>query len=141
MTLEEKRIYLSRYQTSEIRIKSLQAEIENLRSLAEKTTQPFDSQPGGGGGRSDRVGAVAARIADNERQIAEEIAECLRLREEIRTLIQGVSDEKSRELLRMRYICGNKIWQMAAALHYDERFLRRKLNRAVNMIDFSKSRP
>lgn len=141
MTLEEKRIYLSRYQTSEIRIKSLQAEIENLRSLAEKTTQPFDSQPGGGGGRSDRVGAVAARIADNERQIAEEIAECLRLRDEIRTLIQGVSDEKSRELLRMRYICGNKIWQMAAALHYDERFLRRKLNRAVNMIDFSKSRP
>ena len=135
MTLEEKRIYLSRYQASEIRIKSLQAEIENLRSLAEKTTQPFDSQPGGGGG------AVAARIADNERQIAEEIAECLRLREEIRTLIQGVSDEKSRELLRMRYICGNKIWQMAAALHYDERFLRRKLNRAVNMIDFSKSRP
>ena len=141
MTLEEKRIYLSRYQASEIRIKSLQAEIENLRSLAEKTTQPFDSQPGGGGVRSDRVGAVAARIADNERQIAEEIAECLRLREEIRTLIQGVSDEKSRELLRMRYICGNKIWQMAAALHYDERFLRRKLNRAVNMIDFSKSRP
>ena len=141
MTLEEKRIYLSRYQTSEIRIKSLQAEIENLRSLAEKTTQPFDSQPGGGGGRSDRVGAVAARIADNERQITEEIAECLRLRDEIRTLIQGVSDEKSRELLRMRYICGNKIWQMAAALHYDERFLRRKLNRAVNMIDFSKSRP
>lgn len=141
MTLEEKRIYLSRYQASEIRIKSLQAEIENLRSLAEKTTQPFDSQPGGGGGRSDRVGAIAAQIADGERQIAEEIAECLCMREEIRALIQGVTDEKSRELLRMRYICGNKIWQMAAVLHYDERFLRRKLNRAVNMVDFSKIRP
>lgn len=141
MTLEEKRKYLSRYKTIEIRIKNLRAEIENLRSLAEKTTQPFDSKPSVGSAPSDRVGVLAARIADEEHQITNEIAECLRLREEIRSLIQSVADEKSRELLRMRYICGNKIWQMAVALHYDERFLRRKLNRAVNMIDFSECRP
>lgn len=140
MTLEEKRKYLSQYRMCEWRIKNLKAEIESLRSLAERTTQSFSGQPGGGT-PGDRVGALAARIADDECQIANEIAECLRLREEIRILIQGVSDEKLRELLRMRYICGNKIWQMAAALHYDERSLRRKLNRAVNMIDFNKSRP
>lgn len=140
MTLKDKRQYLSRYKTSEMRIKNLEAEIESLRSLAERTTQSFNGQPGGGA-PGDRVGVLAARIADDECQIKSEIADCLRLREEIRSLIQGVADEKSRELLRMRYICGDKIWQMAAALHYDERSLRRKLNRAVNMIDFNKSRP
>ena len=137
MTLEEKRKYLSQYRMCEWRIKNLKAEIESLRSLAERTTQSFSGQPGGGT-PGDRVGVLAARIADDECQIKSEIAECLRLREEIRSLIQGVADEKSRELLRMRYICGDKIWQMAAALHYDERFLRKRLNRAVNMIDFKK---
>lgn len=137
MTLEEKRKYLSQYRMCEWRIKNLEAEIESLRSLAERTTQSFSGQPGGGT-PGDRVGALAARIADDECQIVNEIAKCLRLREEIRILIQGVADEKSRELLRMRYICGDKIWQMAAALHYDERFLKKKLSNAVMMIDFEK---
>lgn len=141
MTLEEKRRYLGRYQISAMRIRGLQAEIESLRSFAQRTTQSFDSQPGGGNTPSDRVGLLAAQIADDEQKIREELSACMRLRNEIRNMIQEVGDEKARELLRMRFLCGKKIWQMAASLHYDERFLRRKLNHAVEMVDFSKIRP
>lgn len=133
MTIKEKRAFLSQYQMLSLRIKALKLEIEKLRSLVECRTQILDTSRGSGR-PGDRVGNVCVSIMDDEEQLKKEIAAALRARNEIRNMIQRVPDEEARELLRLRYLCGQKVWQIAAEKQYDERFLKKKLSNAVTLI-------
>ncbi len=105
MTNQEKKAYLGRYRDNEREIRRTEEEILRWESLSRKTTTTMGAAGGGSNGE-DKLQAAVEKIVRWQNRLTLQLAERVRLREEIEAAIGTVEDERLRLLLRYRYIDG-----------------------------------
>ena len=102
MTIEEIKAKLKRYRFIAGEISDLLDERERLRSLAEKITPSLSFAPVHGA-NTDKMAPVIANLIEVERYIEKRSKELLRARMEAEQLIDRLSDERHRAVLKSYY--------------------------------------
>ena len=120
MTIEEIKAKLKRYRFIAGEISDLLDERERLRSLAEKIT-PSLSFASVHGANTDKMAPVIANLIEVERYIEKRSKELLQARMEAEKLIDSLSDERHRAVLKSYYFSRRNWQDVADALHYDVR--------------------
>ena len=124
--------YLLQLQAADRRIKIASERIQRYRDLAERCTATYSADRTDG--RSVTVSRIeenVAKIVDTMEELSDDLAEAVRLHEEIRGVIDAVIDTEYRELLTLRYEA-DKSWQhIADALKVDLRTVYRMHGRAL----------
>ena len=114
-------------------IQANQCELERLCSFAESIPMPdLSNERVQGGERSDRVAKTAATIIDLERLIQADIEHYIRVKHEIRCVVDAVDKPKLKLILQERYLNFKKWEQIQDILDIsDLRYLFRFLNLAL----------
>lgn len=120
MTIEEIKAKLKRYRFIAGEISDLLDERERLRSLAEKITPSLSFAPVYGA-NTDKMAPVVANLIEVERYIEKRSKELLLARMEAEKLIDSLSDERHRAVLKSYYFSRRNWQDVADALHYDVR--------------------
>lgn len=111
-------------------------EIARLRSLAERVTQRISPDLSRGkGGFSDKVGTYAARIADLELQIDNEIDRLVDVREQIMSMMSAFDDDMLRIIIERRYILHESTEVIAEKVGYTPRHTARLLQKGLAFLE------
>ena len=108
--------YLSQYYWAKKLAESKRDEIKQLETLAEYVSPRTET--GSGGGASDKVGEITAKIVDEKEKLNRQIEELMNLRKEIKATISGVNNPVFRQLLTLRYINGYTFERIAIEMFY-----------------------
>ncbi|MCD8087558.1 MAG: hypothetical protein LUE22_03075 [Oscillospiraceae bacterium] len=122
MTIDETKAYLQRYREAGQQAARLEREIDRWKAQARRLTVSYGTAPPVTG---DSVEAAAAHVDELTRELAAQVEALLALRQEIEASISAVEDARHRELLRRRYIDGQTWEQIAGAMHYSTRWVKR----------------
>ncbi len=114
MTTKE---YLMQYRDSINRANAIIGRIAELKSLCEKITPTYGTS-GGCHAASDKLGAAVARLVDAENDAAMELDALRKMMREVDAVIRKVPDERYRNLLYRRYICGETFEEISIAMNY-----------------------
>ena len=136
MTNQEKKAYLGRYRDNEREIRRTEEEILRWESLSRKTTTTRGAAGGGSNGE-DKLQAAVEKIVRWQNRLTLQLAERVRLREEIEAAIGTVEDERLRLLLRYRYIDGLTFERIAVELNYSWRQICNLHGKALNEVKTS----
>ncbi len=118
MTIEEIKAKLKRYRFIAGEISDLLDEREHLRSLAEKITPSLSFAPVHGA-NTDKMAPVVANLIEVERYIEKRSKELLRARMEAEKLIDSLSDERHRAVLKSYYFSRRSWEECCAAVGYE----------------------
>lgn len=118
MTIEEIKAKLKRYRFIAGEISDLLDERERLRSLAEKIT-PSPSFAPVHGANTDKMAPVVANLIEVERYIEKRSKELLRARMEAEKLIDSLSDERHRTVLKSYYFSRRSWEECCVAVGYE----------------------
>lgn len=113
---------------------SLIEEEAELRSLSEKITASLSGMPGGTGDRPDKVGMVLEGVEAALGKISDEMCDISARRNDVISLVESVPDERERIVLRYAYINGFGWREISARTGYDERYVRRLHQRAIEFL-------
>lgn len=133
MDYGEKVAWLRRYQDSLRRELVLVQEIERLRAEAERVTPALTGLPGSGPS-ADRLPRAVERIDEARQELAAQVERCQAARAEVAAAIGQTENPRAYEILRRRYLLGQRWEQIAADMRMDERWLRRLHRRAVERL-------
>lgn len=123
MNDEEKRRWLRRYRDAVRVEKMLQEELDELERQARRCSA--------GVGSTVRAGKQLQRA---RHELKCQINACGAIRREVVEMINRCEDPVDHEILRRRYLLGEKWLQIAMKLPMDERNVRRRAARAVRKI-------
>ena len=126
--------YLSQHRQIDNEITAINEEMERLRELSTKTSNPLSGMPSGGGKNAAPYEDIVHRIIEIERQRNRKISELLILKVEIEGVIAKVDDIRLRSILRDKYINGLTLEQIAVNHNYSWRHLRRLHGEALSKI-------
>ncbi|WP_306667239.1 DUF1492 domain-containing protein [Phascolarctobacterium faecium] len=118
MTIEEIKAKLKRYRFIAGEISDLLDERERLRSLAEKITPSLSFAPVHGA-NTDKMAPVVANLIEVERYIEKRSKELLRARMEAEKLIDSLSDERHRAVLKSYYFSRRSWEECCVAVGYE----------------------
>lgn len=127
---DETIVWLRQYQESLRREKLLRLEIEQLRAQAERVT-PLLSPAPGGKGPGGRLPLAVERLDEARRRLEAELETGQRAREEILGAVGRLSNSRAREILRRRYILGQKWEQIYSQMHLEARWVMRLHRQAL----------
>ena len=122
LTSQEKKEFLSRYLKVLAEEKDIREEIAYWESKAQKVTASWSAVPSGGKG-SDKVQTGAIKVAELRESLMDKINQLAAVRIEIEWAIGTVQDDTQRRLLRLRYIKGMTLQQIAVEMHYSWRHI------------------
>ena len=122
MTSQEKKEFLSRYLEILAEEKDIREELAYWESKAQKVTASWSAVPSGGKG-SDKVQTGAIKVAELRESLMDKINQLAAVRIEIERAIGTVQDDTQRRLLRLRYIKGMTLQQIAVEMHYSWRHI------------------
>lgn len=134
MTYEEKVAWLRRYRDSLRRERELAEELERLQSEATRITPLLSGMPGGPGD-GQKVPRAVERIVQAQQELQEQVDRCADVRGEIAAAIAQVTDYRDNEILRRRYILGQRFEEIATEVGVDCRWVRRIHKKLVDRID------
>lgn len=118
MTIEEIKAKLKRYRFIAGEISDLLDERERLRSLAEKITPSLSFAPVHGA-NTDKMAPVVTNLIEVERYIEKRSKELLRARMEAEKLIDSLSDERHRAVLKSYYFSRRSWEECCVAVGYE----------------------
>lgn len=130
MTYEEKVRWLRRYQGSLRREQELAEEVERLQSEATRITPLLSGMPGGQGD-GQKLPRAVERIVQAQQELQEQIDHCADVRGEIAAVIARVTNHKDHEILRRRYILGQRWEYIAVQMEIELRWVYRRHRNAV----------
>ena len=133
MTYENKVAWLRRYQDSLRRERELGQELEQLRSRACKVTPALTGMPGGAGDGQSLARAVAS-IVQAQQELQAQINVCGAIRREIVSALNQVANPRDHEILRRRYILGQRWEEIAVEMHYKYQHICRCHRKAVEKL-------
>ena len=119
----------------ELRIDTLLMESYRLRSLAERATRAFTGEPSSRNGVSTRIEDAVLQLDLLEERIVAEIAELVRVKQEIRTVIHQVANPVEKELLMLHYIGRKSFEEIAEQMNYSWRHIRRLHQKALEGVE------
>lgn len=121
--------WLKQYQQSLKRERELNEELIQLETQAAKCTSAITGMPHGSDG-SDKM-AIVDKIVETELQIAAEIGNGLECRQEISSAIMGLTNNRQQEILRRRYILGQRWEEIAWKMYLDYNWIWRQHREGV----------
>ena len=130
MTIEEIKAKLKRYRFIAGEISDLLDERERLRSRAEKITPSLSFAPVHGA-NTDKMAPVVANLIEVERYIEKRSKELLRARMEAEKLIDSLSDERHRAVLKSYYFSRRSWEECCVAVGYEWAQIHRIHSRAL----------
>lgn len=133
MTYEEKVAWLRRYRQALRRQAELEQEVEQLDSAAKRLTPMLSGMPGGQGDGNALPRAVEGLIQAKE-ELAAQIDACGTIRLEVAAAIDQVANQRDNEILRRRYILGQRWEEIAAEMHYNYQHICRQHRKAVEKL-------
>lgn len=131
MTYEEKVRWLRRYQDSLHREQELAEEVEQLRSRACKVTSSLSGMPGGTSDGQALPRAVE-QILEAQQELQDQIEQCNAIRQEVVETIEKVTNPRDKEILRRRYLMGQRFETISVELRFEYRWIRRLHKKAVS---------
>ena len=134
MNYEEKVHWLQRYRDALQLEEELRQELEDQRSRACKTTAALTGMPGGGGDGQALPRAVESIIAARQ-ELQAQINLCGATRREVVAVLDQVADERDHEILRRRYLLGQRFEEIAVEMCLEYRWVRRRHKRTIINID------
>lgn len=134
MNYEEKVHWLRRYRDALRLEEELRQELEDRRSRACKTTAALTGMPGGGGDGQALPRAVESIVAIQQ-ELQAQINICGAIRREVVAALDQVADERDHEILRRRYLRGQKFEQIAVEMNLEYRWVRRLHKKCVGKMD------
>ena len=134
MTYADKIRWLRRYGDARRQQRVLEKEIEALRSDAERVTPLLGALPGGAG-EGGRVPRAVEAILEAQEQLRAQCDQCAAVRAEVEAAIARVPGQRDQEILRRRYILGQKWEQIAVEMVIDLRWIYRMHKRVVCNMD------
>ena len=133
MTYEEKVRWLRRYRDSLRLERTLREELAEQQSRACKITAALTGMPGGGGDGQALPRAVESIIAAQQKLQAQ-INLCGATRREVVAAIDQVTDARDHEILRRRYLLGQRFEEIAVEMCLEYRWVRRRHKKGVEML-------
>ena len=124
MTYEEKVAWLRRYRQALRRQAELEQEVEQLDSAAKRVTPMLSGMPGGPGDGNALPRAVE-NLLEAKAELEAQCDICGDIRREVVAAIEQVTNQRDHEILRRRYIIGQKWEQIAVEMELDARWVRR----------------
>lgn len=130
---EAKKQYLLRYRQAEREIRLLHEELAQLESMAVRVTPSYSGEAHGSGSGS-RVESATEKIDACKAEINQATSTAMDIQREVMAAIATVPDGRLRELLRRRYILGQKWEQIAWEMSLEFRWVRRLHGRAIAVL-------
>lgn len=134
MSYEEKVRWLRRYRDALRLEKELREELKDQQTRACKTTAALTGMPGGGGDGQALPRAVESIVAAQQ-ELQAQINLCGATRREVVAALDQVTDARDHEILRRRYLLGQRFEKIAVDMMLEYRWVRRLHKRAVTNID------
>ena len=131
MTYEEKVRWLWRYRDAMRLEEELRQELETQSARACKTTAALTGMPGGGGDGQTLPRAVESIIAAQQ-ELQAQINLCGATQREVVAALDQVTDARDHEILRRRYLLGQRWENIAVEMHIELRWIYRRHRRAVS---------
>ena len=131
MTYEEKVRWLKRYRDALKLEVELRQELEAQRARACKTTAALTGMPGGGGDGQALPQAVESIVAAQQ-ELQAQINLCGATRREVMAALDQVTDARDHEILRRRYLLGQRWEKIAVEMNIELRWVYRRHRRAVS---------
>ena len=133
MTSQEKKQYLSQYLYICDEIEDLLHDLEEWYTIAGKVTASYSGTPGGGS--SDKLNSVVAKILEIKDSCAERLERMEGLKHSIEKAVASVDEIELKRILRRRYIRGWNFQQIADSLNYSYRQVTRLHGIALRKVD------
>lgn len=132
---EKKKKYLRQYRKHSRKIKRIEAEIEEIRSMKMYPSQNNDGMPKGTN-QSDLSG-YAAELTEKENELYEKGVEQVMIYKDIEQRIKTIDDEDERDVLFYRYIKGKSFWEIAQIMDYSESWIHELHGRALKKLEIT----
>ncbi|MGN0707410.1 MAG: hypothetical protein ACI4JC_05360 [Faecalibacterium sp.] len=133
MIYEEKKSWLRRYQTALCTQRELELEVQQLQSSAERVT-PLLSGARGGGGDGQTLPRAVERLLESKAELEQAVAHCDAVRREVSAVIAALPPGREQEVLRRRYILGQRWEKIAVEMDTDLRWVYRLHSAAVKRL-------
>lgn len=127
--------FLRQYQDALTDIRNLEAEAEELESMAMSITMSTDGERVQSSGRQDKMAELAAKVADLELEIMGLRTDALHKLREVEQVIRQVDNKEYRKILHMRYIEKNTWEQIAVQTSRSYQWVCRLHGRALKDIE------
>lgn len=133
MPYDKKVRWLRRYQDSLHRERELAEELEQLHSRACKVTPALTGMPGGEGDGQSLARAVES-IVQAQQELDAQVNQCGAIRREVVAALEQATNPRDHEILRRRYILGQKWEQIAVEMYYSYKQVRRRHRACVESL-------
>lgn len=130
MTYEEKVRWLKRYRDALRLEKELREELKDQQTRACKTTAALTGMPGGGSDGQALPRAVESIVA-TQQELQAQINLCGATRRAVVAALDQVTDARDHEILRRRYLLGQRFEEIAVEMCLEYRWVRRRHKMAV----------
>lgn len=137
MTYNEKKAWLSRYQVSLRRERELTEEVKQQEARAQAVTPRLSGMPGGNHPGDSLPRAVEA-IIQAQQELQAQINLCGYIRREVVASLEQVTNARDHEIMRRRYILGQRFEQISVEMHMDLRWIYRTHKRTVQRLAIKK---
>lgn len=134
MNYSEKVEWLRRYRAALKKEKLLRDELLALRERAAGCGKAFDGAPRAASDGQSLPRAVES-ILKAQQELECQINVCGAIRREVVAAIETVPDDRDQEILRRRYLLGEKWYQIGMELPMNERGVRKRARRAVEKLN------
>lgn len=133
MTYDEKIAWLRRYLDSLRLERELEREVDQMETLATRVTPRLSGMPGGGADGQSLPRAVEGIIRAKQ-ELEVQVNVCKAIRGEVVAVLEQITNPRDHEILRRRYILGQKWEQIAVETCIDLRHVFRIHRRAVTKL-------
>ena len=124
-----KKAYLRGYSIHKRRVKRVELELEEIRSMKMNPSQNNDGMPRGSG-KNDLSG-YAVEVDELEQEKYQEGVEQVKAYKDILWKIKQLSNENERDVLFYRYIKDMDFWEIANTMGFSERWIHTLHGRAL----------
>lgn len=133
---ETKKAWLRRFRESQREEKLLMEEIEQLQAAAARVTPCLSATPGGGG-QGDSLPRAVEKIVEAQQRLQCQVKRTYAVRNEIVETINAVKSSQEREILRRRYLLGQRWEEIACAMHMNYSWVIRQHHRILDKLQIS----
>ena len=117
MTYDEKLAWLRRYLDSLRLERELEREVDQMETLATRVTPRLSGMPGGGADGQSLPRAVEGIIRAKQ-ELEAQVNVCKAIRAEVVAALEQITNPRDHEILRRRYILGQRWEEIAVEMHY-----------------------
>lgn len=134
VTNRDKIKYLKRYINLDREIDRKLKEVDCWRAKLSRLTPVYSSQPKGGGSIRGKTENIIAKIVDLEKEIDADVDRLISIRDNIKTIIEAVEDDRERLLLQYRYLDGKTFEWIAAKMDLSWQWVHKLHSKALAKI-------